>query len=373
MPCTAWEPVGSSSSTPSSSRAAARRARIEARSAASSGRAGGSPANTDAAAGGCPAATTSLRCSATHDGGCALTVMDASDWAGGRGRRDERDDHWRGGFPRRPAGPGAAGGRVVRGGGRRGPAAGRADRGRPGAGARRPGRGRAGHRAARRARRAGPAGRSGLGSAHRRLGDLPSGRGGQRGMRGRLRPRPAGQPAAPPRRCWPRAGPRARKPVVVFASSLAVFGNSPEHPLPAVVDDQTMPNPQTSYGVQKVIGEQLLADYTRKGFLRGRAVRLMTVSVRPGPAQRGPRPGSCPASSASRWPASARRARSGRSTEVALSSPGPGLAGLLLRRQRLRAPPGAAAAAVESARADRDRRRHGGRAGAGRRAERERS
>jgi len=72
------------------------------------------------------------------------------------------------------------------------------------------------------------------------------------------------------------------KPVLVFASSLAVFGNSPEHPLPAVVDDQTMPNPQTSYGVQKVIGEQLLADYTRKGFLRGRAVRLMTVCVRPG-------------------------------------------------------------------------------------------
>jgi D-erythronate 2-dehydrogenase len=71
-------------------------------------------------------------------------------------------------------------------------------------------------------------------------------------------------------------------PVVVFASSLAVFGSSAEHPLPRVVDDQTMPNPQSSYGVQKVIGEQLLADYTRKGFLRGRAVRLMTVSVRPG-------------------------------------------------------------------------------------------
>ena len=71
-------------------------------------------------------------------------------------------------------------------------------------------------------------------------------------------------------------------PVVVFASSLAVFGASGEHPLPAVVDDHTLPNPQSSYGVQKVIGEQLLADYTRKGFLRGRAVRLATVSVRPG-------------------------------------------------------------------------------------------
>jgi nucleoside-diphosphate-sugar epimerase len=72
-------------------------------------------------------------------------------------------------------------------------------------------------------------------------------------------------------------------PVVVFASSLAVFGASEDHPLPRVVDDHTMPNPQSSYGVQKVIGEQLLADYTRKGFLRGRAIRLMTVSVRPGP------------------------------------------------------------------------------------------
>ncbi len=71
-------------------------------------------------------------------------------------------------------------------------------------------------------------------------------------------------------------------PVVVFASSLAVFGGSAEHPLPAVVDDHTLPNPQSSYGIQKFIGEQLLADYTRKGFLRGRAVRLMTVSVRPG-------------------------------------------------------------------------------------------
>jgi nucleoside-diphosphate-sugar epimerase len=74
----------------------------------------------------------------------------------------------------------------------------------------------------------------------------------------------------------------AATPVVVFASSAAVFGASGEHPLPAVVDDQTLPNPQSSYGAQKVISEQLLADYTRKGFLRGRAIRLMTVSVRPG-------------------------------------------------------------------------------------------
>jgi nucleoside-diphosphate-sugar epimerase len=71
-------------------------------------------------------------------------------------------------------------------------------------------------------------------------------------------------------------------PVVVFSSSVAAFGGSDDHPLPAIVDDQTMPNPQSSYGIQKVIGEQLVADYTRKGFLRGRTVRLMTVVVRPG-------------------------------------------------------------------------------------------
>jgi nucleoside-diphosphate-sugar epimerase len=67
-------------------------------------------------------------------------------------------------------------------------------------------------------------------------------------------------------------------PVVVFTSSLAVFGGSAE----TVIADDTWPVPQTSYGTQKVMCEYLLADYTRKGFLNGRAVRLMTVSVRPG-------------------------------------------------------------------------------------------
>jgi nucleoside-diphosphate-sugar epimerase len=71
-------------------------------------------------------------------------------------------------------------------------------------------------------------------------------------------------------------------PLLVFTSSVAAFGDSPDHPLPSVVDDQTAPNPQTSYGVQKVICEQLVADYARKGYLRGRSVRLMTVCVRPG-------------------------------------------------------------------------------------------
>ncbi len=77
-----------------------------------------------------------------------------------------------------------------------------------------------------------------------------------------------------------RAG--GASPTFVFASSLAVFGNSPEQPLPSVIDDRTLPTPQNSYGIQKFIGEQLVADYARKGFVRARNVRLMTVSVRPG-------------------------------------------------------------------------------------------
>jgi D-erythronate 2-dehydrogenase len=71
-------------------------------------------------------------------------------------------------------------------------------------------------------------------------------------------------------------------PMFVFASSLAVFGDSPELPCPATIEDTTLPTPQTSYGIQKLIGEQLVADFTRKGFIRGRNTRLMTVSVRPG-------------------------------------------------------------------------------------------
>lgn len=67
-------------------------------------------------------------------------------------------------------------------------------------------------------------------------------------------------------------------PRLVFASSVAVFGGQ----LPAVLDDHTTPVPQTSYGAQKLIGELLVADYARKGFIDGRAVRLPTIVVRPG-------------------------------------------------------------------------------------------
>lgn len=71
-------------------------------------------------------------------------------------------------------------------------------------------------------------------------------------------------------------------PTLVFASSVAVFGAASGHPLPLVVGDDTLPVPRSSYGTQKFVAEQLLSDYTRRGYVRGRSVRLMTVSVRPG-------------------------------------------------------------------------------------------
>jgi nucleoside-diphosphate-sugar epimerase len=70
----------------------------------------------------------------------------------------------------------------------------------------------------------------------------------------------------------------ARPPKVVFASSVAAFGGV----LPEVLDDSTTPTPQTSYGTQKVIGEYLVADFTRKGMIDGRSLRLPTIVVRPG-------------------------------------------------------------------------------------------
>jgi nucleoside-diphosphate-sugar epimerase len=74
-----------------------------------------------------------------------------------------------------------------------------------------------------------------------------------------------------------------RSPTVVFASSVAVFSSRPGQSWDGViVDDDTLPTPQGSYGIQKYIGEQLMADYGRKCFIRARTVRLMTVSVRPG-------------------------------------------------------------------------------------------
>lgn len=67
-------------------------------------------------------------------------------------------------------------------------------------------------------------------------------------------------------------------PRVVYASSIAVFGA----PFPDPIPDDFHPTPLTSYGTQKLIGEALLADYSRRGFFDGIGIRLPTVSVRPG-------------------------------------------------------------------------------------------
>jgi nucleoside-diphosphate-sugar epimerase len=69
-----------------------------------------------------------------------------------------------------------------------------------------------------------------------------------------------------------------KPPRLVFASSVAAFGGA----LPPVIEDATPPAPQTSYGTQKVIGEFLVGDYSRKGFIDGRSLRLPTIVVRSG-------------------------------------------------------------------------------------------
>jgi len=64
----------------------------------------------------------------------------------------------------------------------------------------------------------------------------------------------------------------------IFASSLAVFGGE----LPSIIDERSLVTPQSSYGTQKAIAELLVNDYSRKGYLDGRILRLPTVCVRPG-------------------------------------------------------------------------------------------
>ena len=67
-------------------------------------------------------------------------------------------------------------------------------------------------------------------------------------------------------------------PRVVFASSVAVYGGN----MPETGYDDLFLNPQTSYGAQKAASELLVNDYSRKGFVDGRALRLPTIVVRPG-------------------------------------------------------------------------------------------
>lgn len=71
-------------------------------------------------------------------------------------------------------------------------------------------------------------------------------------------------------------------PRVVYTSSIAVFGA----PFPDVIHDDFQQTPLTSYGTQKLVGELILADYTRRGFFDGIGIRLPTICVRPGKANK---------------------------------------------------------------------------------------
>ncbi|MCW5751977.1 MAG: NAD-dependent epimerase/dehydratase family protein [Alphaproteobacteria bacterium] len=73
-----------------------------------------------------------------------------------------------------------------------------------------------------------------------------------------------------------------RPPQLVFTSSIATYGGK----LPDPVTDETLQTPLTSYGAQKAAAEFLVGDYSRKGFLDGRALRLPTITIRPGKPNR---------------------------------------------------------------------------------------
>jgi nucleoside-diphosphate-sugar epimerase len=63
----------------------------------------------------------------------------------------------------------------------------------------------------------------------------------------------------------------------VFASTIGVYGV----PLPDRIDERTLPAPSMSYGVHKLIGELLVSDYSRRGFIDGRCLRLPGIVARP--------------------------------------------------------------------------------------------
>ena len=113
------------------------------------------------------------------------------------------------------------------------------------------------------------AARRDLSSRRRRLG---RGGGGLReGLRGQFRRH--AQPAS-------RRSGRCPdyRPKLVFTSSIAVFGA----PFPETIPDEFFLTPLTSYGTQKAMGELMLADYSRRGFLDGIGIRLPTICIRPG-------------------------------------------------------------------------------------------
>ncbi|MFK4751578.1 MULTISPECIES: NAD-dependent epimerase/dehydratase family protein [Oceanospirillaceae] len=70
-------------------------------------------------------------------------------------------------------------------------------------------------------------------------------------------------------------------PIFVFASSIAIFGT-----MDGPVSDDTPARPLMTYGAQKRIGEILLEDFSRRGWVDGRSLRLPGVLARP-PANTG--------------------------------------------------------------------------------------
>jgi nucleoside-diphosphate-sugar epimerase len=68
-----------------------------------------------------------------------------------------------------------------------------------------------------------------------------------------------------------------RNPRLVFASTIGIYGV----PMPDIIDEETVPEPSLSYGAQKYIGEILISDYGRRGFVDGRAVRIPGIVARP--------------------------------------------------------------------------------------------
>lgn len=68
------------------------------------------------------------------------------------------------------------------------------------------------------------------------------------------------------------------RPKLVTTSSVAVFGGA----LPVKVPDSQVWMPQSSYGMQKALCDLLAADYSRRGWIDGRTLRMPTIVVRPG-------------------------------------------------------------------------------------------
>jgi hypothetical protein len=64
----------------------------------------------------------------------------------------------------------------------------------------------------------------------------------------------------------------------IFTSSLAVYGGK----LPDVVDSTTITTPEGAYGTGKLVAELLVNEYSRRGLVDGRILRLPTIVVRPG-------------------------------------------------------------------------------------------